>query len=79
MAKATIGAMGKRGQMSEECKKSASEKRRFLVPVVRYSVGGGVEVLGRQGQMWPILINLCSMQPGRILPNLGLARGNIRS
>ena len=59
--------------------KSAREKRRFLVPVVRYSVGGGVEVLGRQGQMRPILINLCSMQPGRILPNLGLARGNIRS
>ena len=52
--------------------KSAREKRAgSLVPVVRYSVGGGVEVLGRQGQMWPILINLCSMQPGRILPNLG--------
>ena len=59
--------------------KSAREKRGFLVAVVIYSVGGGVEVLGRQGQMWPILINLCSMQPGRILSNLGAPRGNIRS
>ena len=57
----------KRGQMSsEECERT----------YIRYKIfcERGVEVWRGQGQMCPILINLCS-----ILPNLGLVRGNIRT
>ena len=56
---------------SEECERT----------YIRYKIfwERGVEVWRGQGQMCPILINLCSMQPGRILHNLGLVRGNIRT
>ena len=51
---------------SEECERT----------YIRYKIfcERGVEVWRGQGQMCPILINLCS-----ILPNLGLVRGNIRT
>ena len=58
---------------------STEECERAEGPCCKIFWERGVEVWRGQGQMCPILINLCSMQPGRILHNLGLVRGNIRT